>query len=103
MFGRTVNKPMSGNGLCKMYKVFLDATSVSSSKKSHLARRAVPTIMEDMGFVLAPLFLMRFSSVPTNRVSADHIDAVGHWVGNVRREVYGSKIPKQVGYVTGYC
>ncbi|KAH9008640.1 hypothetical protein EDB85DRAFT_1835586, partial [Lactarius pseudohatsudake] len=64
MFGRTVNKPLSGNGLCKMYKVFLDATSVTSNKKAHLARRTVPTIMEDMG------------------VSADHIDAVGHWVGN---------------------
>ncbi|KAH9027170.1 hypothetical protein EDB85DRAFT_1819778, partial [Lactarius pseudohatsudake] len=64
MFGRTVNKPMTGNGLCKMYKAFLDATSVNSNKKAHLARRAVPTIMEDMG------------------VSADHIDAVGHWVGN---------------------
>ncbi|KAF8268134.1 hypothetical protein EI94DRAFT_1700470 [Lactarius quietus] len=64
MFGRAVDKPMSGNGLSKMYKVFLDATSVSSNKKAHLARQAVPTIMEDMG------------------VSADHIDAVGHWVGN---------------------
>ncbi|KAH9026139.1 hypothetical protein EDB85DRAFT_1816892, partial [Lactarius pseudohatsudake] len=64
MFGRTVNKPMTGNGLCKMYKAFLDATSVNSNKKAHLARRAVPTIMEDMGFV---------------RVS---VDAVGHWVGN---------------------
>ncbi|KAN0129106.1 hypothetical protein V8E53_013102, partial [Lactarius tabidus] len=76
MFGRAVDKPMSGNGLSKMYKVFLDATSVSSTKTAHLARRAVPTIMEDMG------------------VSADHIDAVGHWVGNVHCEVYGSKIPK---------
>jgi hypothetical protein len=36
-----------------------------------------------------------------NRVSADHIDAVGHWVGNVRREVYGSKIPKQVSCLMG--
>jgi hypothetical protein len=53
MFGRTVDKPLSGNGLSKMYKVFLDATSVNSSKKAHLARRAVPTIMEDMGYVSA--------------------------------------------------
>jgi hypothetical protein len=58
MFGRTVDKPLTGNGLTKMYKVFLDATSVSSKKKSHLARQAVPGIMEDMGFVLAPLFSM---------------------------------------------
>ena len=33
---------MIGNGLSKMYKVFLDATSVSSSIKAHLARWAVP-------------------------------------------------------------
>ncbi|KAH9000115.1 hypothetical protein EDB92DRAFT_1812540 [Lactarius akahatsu] len=63
MFSQAVNKPMSGNSLCKMYKVFLDATS--------------------------------FSSMAWNRVSADHIEVVGHWVGNVGREVYGSKIPKQ--------
>lgn len=29
----------------------LDKTSVSSNKKAHLARRAIPTIMEDMGCV----------------------------------------------------
>jgi hypothetical protein len=55
MFGQAVDKPMSGNGLSKMYKVFLDATSVTSSKKAHLARWAVLTIMEDMGFVSAPI------------------------------------------------
>ncbi|KAH9075641.1 hypothetical protein EDB83DRAFT_2312080 [Lactarius deliciosus] len=82
MFGRAINKPMSGNGLCKMYKAFLDATSISSNKKAHLARWAVPTIMEDMGLM-------------SSRVSADHIDVVGHWVGNVHHKVYGSKIPKQ--------
>ena len=42
MFGQAVDKPMIGNGLSKMYKVFLDATSVSSSIKAHLARWAVP-------------------------------------------------------------
>jgi hypothetical protein len=52
MFGRTVDKPMSGNGISKMYKAFLDSTSISSSKKAHLARRAIPTILEDMGYVL---------------------------------------------------
>jgi len=31
-----------------------------------------------------------------NSVPADQIDAVGHWAGNTRREVYGSKIPKIV-------
>ncbi|KAF8269412.1 hypothetical protein EI94DRAFT_1699513 [Lactarius quietus] len=55
----------SWNWPVQMYKAFLDATSVSSSKKAHLAR-----------------------------VSADHIDAVGCWVGNVHYEVYGSMIPK---------
>ncbi|KAF8260872.1 hypothetical protein EI94DRAFT_1705986 [Lactarius quietus] len=45
---------VGGNWPVQMYKVFLDATSVSSSKKAHLAR-----------------------------VSENHIDAVGHWVGNV--------------------
>jgi hypothetical protein len=38
MFGRTVDKAMSGNGILKMYKVFLDETSISSGKKAHLAR-----------------------------------------------------------------
>jgi hypothetical protein len=40
--------------------------------------------------------------MPVNRVSADHIDAVGHWVGNVCCEVYGSKIPKPVGCAMVY-
>ena len=34
--------------------------------------------------------------VRTHRVSADQVDASGHWQGNTRREVYGSKIPKAV-------
>jgi len=55
MFGRTVDKPMSGDGISKMYKVFLNETSVSSSKKAHLARRTVPPIMEDMGSVAIQL------------------------------------------------
>ncbi|KAF8236088.1 hypothetical protein L208DRAFT_1213621, partial [Tricholoma matsutake] len=77
MFGRTVKKVMTSNGISKMYKGFLEETSISSSKKVHLARWTIPTLLEDMG------------------MSTDHIDAVGHWVGNVHREVYGCKIPKQ--------
>jgi hypothetical protein len=52
MFGRTVDKPMTSNGISKMYKGFLDSTTIQSTKKAHLARRAVPTILEDMGYVL---------------------------------------------------
>ena len=31
-----------------------------------------------------------------NRVPTDQVDASGHWQGNTRREIYGSKIPKAV-------
>ena len=55
MFGRTVNKAMTGNGISKMYKGFLEETSISSRKKAHLARRTVPTLLEDMGYVLKPV------------------------------------------------
>jgi hypothetical protein len=52
MFGRTVEKVMTGNGISKMYKGFLEEMSISSSKKAHLARRTVSTLFEDMGYVL---------------------------------------------------
>ena len=54
MFGRTVDKAMTGNGISKMYKGFLEQTSISSNKKAHLARRTVPTLLEDMGYVSMP-------------------------------------------------
>ncbi|KAF8802302.1 hypothetical protein BYT27DRAFT_7039855, partial [Phlegmacium glaucopus] len=76
LFGRHVNEKMTGDGLGKMYKTFLDPTSIMSQKKTHLARQTLPTILEDMG------------------VPADQVDATGHWQGNTRREIYGSKIPK---------
>ena len=31
------------------------------------------------------------------RVSMDQVDAIGHWAGNVRREIYADKTPKNVG------
>ncbi|KAF8961564.1 hypothetical protein BDZ97DRAFT_1201735 [Flammula alnicola] len=37
-----------------------------------------PTVLEEMG------------------VPADQVDATGHWQGNTRREIYGSKIPKAI-------
>jgi hypothetical protein len=84
----------------KMYKVFLDETSIGSSKKAQLARRTVRTLLEDMGYVSAFIGACGPLQSALIRVSADHIDAVGHWVGNVRREVYGCKIPKQVCFVS---
>lgn len=34
------------------------------------------------------------------RVTADQVDAIGHWQGNTRREVYAGKIPKAVSAFT---
>jgi hypothetical protein len=49
MFGKTVAKPTSPEGLRKMYNKFLDATTITTTKKLHLARRTIPAMMEDMG------------------------------------------------------
>ncbi|PPR03704.1 hypothetical protein CVT24_007425 [Panaeolus cyanescens] len=76
VFGKNVNEPMGGDGLGRMYSSFLDFTTVNSTKKTHLARRTMPSKLEEMG------------------VPADQVDATGHWQGNTRREVYSSKIPK---------
>ena len=27
----------------------------------------------------------------------DQVDAIGHWAGNIRRDIYANKIPKNVG------
>ena len=29
----------------------------------------------------------------------DQVDAIGHWTGNTRREIYADKIPKNVSHV----
>ncbi|OBZ66313.1 hypothetical protein A0H81_13774 [Grifola frondosa] len=76
LFGKSIGKPCSAETLREMYRKFLQQTTIKAAKKLHLARRSVPTMMEDMG------------------VNPDEIDAVGHWKGNVRREVYSAKIPK---------
>ncbi|PPQ83254.1 hypothetical protein CVT24_001164 [Panaeolus cyanescens] len=76
VFGKNVNEPMGGDGLGRMYSSFLDFTTVNSTKKTHLARRTMPSKLEEMG------------------VPADQVDATGHWQGNTRRKVYSSKIPK---------
>ncbi|KAF8814964.1 hypothetical protein BYT27DRAFT_7023729, partial [Phlegmacium glaucopus] len=76
LFGKTVGQAGKADGLGKMYSNFLSHTSITSSKRTHLARRTLPKKLEDMG------------------VPADQVDATGHWQGNTRREVYGSKIPK---------
>jgi len=51
MFGKSVDKPTRSEALCKMYEKFLNSTTINTSKKLHLARHTMPTIMEDMGFV----------------------------------------------------
>jgi hypothetical protein len=49
VFGKTVEKPTSPEGLRKMYNKFLDSTTITTTKKLHLARRTIPSMMEDMG------------------------------------------------------
>jgi hypothetical protein len=50
MFGKTVGKPCSPDTLRKMYTTFLEATTIKSKKKLHLARRTMPTVLEEMGY-----------------------------------------------------
>lgn len=42
----------TGDGLGKMYNTFLSHTTITSKKKTHLARRSLPTVLEDMGYVI---------------------------------------------------
>jgi hypothetical protein len=51
LFGRTVNQTSTGDGLGKMYNSFLSHTSITSKKKTHLARRTLPGVLEEMGHV----------------------------------------------------
>ncbi|KAF8234981.1 hypothetical protein L208DRAFT_1376676 [Tricholoma matsutake] len=76
VFGKTVEKPTSPEGLQKMYENFLSFTTITTSKKLHLAHHTMPTVMEDMG------------------VTMDQVDAVGHWAGNTQHEIYADKIPR---------
>lgn len=87
---------MTTDGLSKMYKKFLDETSITNSKKAHLCRKSVPTIIEDMGYV-SPVEIYCYNETDCiHRVTSDQVDATGHWEGNTRRQVYASKIPKAV-------
>lgn len=52
MFGRTVDKPATSDGIRKLYNTFLEPTAIKSAKKLHLARRTLPTVMEEMGYAL---------------------------------------------------
>ncbi|KAF8227650.1 hypothetical protein L208DRAFT_1295561, partial [Tricholoma matsutake] len=76
VFGKTVEKPTSPEGLQRMYKNFLSFMTITMSKKLHLACYTMPTVMEDM------------------EVTMDQVDAVGHWAGNTWCEIYADKIPK---------
>lgn len=97
LFGRTVGTVTSADAVGRMYSTFLEHTSITSEKKMHITRRAFPTVLEDFGCVFLyiiygyPATMFNLFSVP-----ADQVDAVGHWQGNTRREVYASKIPKAV-------
>jgi hypothetical protein len=99
MFRKTVEKPTSPEGLRKLYENFLKHTTITSSKKLHLACRTMPMIMEDMGCVLvvAQERAAYLSNSWHHRVSMDQVDSIGHWAGNTRCEIYADKIPKNVG------
>lgn len=47
-----MGQPATGEVLRKMYTTFLASTSIRSKKKLHLACRTMPTLLEDMGYVL---------------------------------------------------
>ena len=49
MFGKTVGKPCSPDTLQKMYTTFLEATTIKSKTKLHLAHHTMPTVLEEMG------------------------------------------------------
>jgi len=83
-----------------MYTTMLEPTTITSKKKLHLARRTMPGLMEDMGYVGLSSALSLHDSPLTmtaiDSVHADEVDAIGHWEGNTRRETYAAKIPKSV-------
>ncbi|KAH8997105.1 hypothetical protein EDB86DRAFT_2803614, partial [Lactarius hatsudake] len=68
IFGKQVGEPSTGDAMRKMFSKFLEHTSIHSEKKLHLARRTVPSLMEDMGVII------------------DAINVIGHWMGNTLQE-----------------
>lgn len=104
MFGKHVGQPSSGDALRKMYTTMLGPTTITSKKKLHLARRTMPSVMEDMGFVIFGMFFESLVCLTALRVHADEVDAIGHWEGNTCRETYAAKIPKSVSlHLCGLC
>jgi hypothetical protein len=49
IFGKHVGESSTGDAMRKMFNKFLEHTTIRSEKKLHLARRTVPSLMEDMG------------------------------------------------------
>jgi hypothetical protein len=49
LFGRNVKDSVTSDAVGRMFKSFLDHTSITSTKKTHLARRSIPAILEEMG------------------------------------------------------
>jgi len=49
IFGKQVGESSTGDAMRKMFNKFLEHTTIRSEKKLHLARRTVPSLMEDMG------------------------------------------------------
>ncbi|THH15033.1 hypothetical protein EUX98_g9527 [Antrodiella citrinella] len=77
LFGRNVGEDCKIETVRKMYETMLKPTTIKSTRKTHLARKTMPAVMEDMG------------------VSADAIDGIGHWKDvSERRDTYADKIPK---------
>jgi hypothetical protein len=62
MFGKTVGKSCSPDTLRKMYTTFLETTTIKSKKKLHLARRTMPTVLEEMGYVQTPQYKLPHSA-----------------------------------------
>ncbi|KAH8995285.1 hypothetical protein EDB86DRAFT_3077787 [Lactarius hatsudake] len=54
IFGKQVGEPSTGDAMRKMFSKFLEHTSIRSEKKLHLARRTVPSLMEDVTFSPSP-------------------------------------------------
>lgn len=52
MFGKTVGKACGDDALRKMYTKFLESTSIKSKKKLHLARKTIPSHLEEMGYAM---------------------------------------------------
>lgn len=56
LFGKKVEDSLTGDGLGCMYTAFLDHTSITSKKKTHLTRRTLPGMLEEMGYIFEALF-----------------------------------------------